>query len=268
MTELAEQVAFGMVGETSWSCPFSHTAKPKKSCDNVFPPVDGEKTNDSGKLGDNLAAAGEKLAVRQTTVPPGTTKTYPVQYSPHHLLPGNESWKETALKRWVDESYGHINGDIGYDINHGTNGVDLPGHSGVEAAWDGMSEDFQTRYAFAAMRAIKPYRQFHDRHPKYSAFVVNTLDAIAQKLDKATKGNTPGCGKSDCGGKSGPKFEPPFNLINRLQNVADRLEGHLLGAPSGWRMPIFTSRFALMLKKEEEGLSQDEARKQMSNFKV
>jgi hypothetical protein len=236
-----------------------------------MPPVDGEKTNDADKLGKNLKNEYAKHATLDIQIKKGNViNIYKVQYTPHHLIPGNESWPETALLRWVDSRDGHISGDIGYDINHATNGVDLPGIHGVgDTAWSGMTEDFQTKYAFAAMLATRPRRQFHDRHPKYSSFVVNVLDAIAQKLDKSTHGTTPGCGKADCGGKKqAPPYDPPFNLINRINAVAERLENHLKGAPSGWRMPIFTSRFSLMLKKQDKSLTQDEARKEISSFVV
>jgi hypothetical protein len=192
------------------------------------------------------------------------TTSHDVQYTPHHLVPGNESWPETKLLRWVDDHYGHIIKDIDYKINDASNGVDLPGIHGIgNTAWSAKSPNFQREYAFAAMRASIPRRQFHDRHPKYSSFVVNSLDAIAAKLDKTNLGATPGCGKPHCGGDKPTKpFDPPVGLLERLEQMAERLEGYLTGAARGWRKPLFTSRFALMYKNKK--LDQDEARDQIA----
>ena len=270
MTELVELVHVGAFGDEAWQCPFSHTKKEPKQLSNVMPPVDGEKTNNASTLGSNLAEESEKRITIDVDVTVGKRTTeHKVQYTPHHLIPGNESWPETKLLRWVDSKDGHITGDIGYDVNHATNGVDLPGIHGIgNTEWSAKSPRFQTHYSFAAMSASRPMRQFHDRHPKYSSYVVNVLDAIAEKLDKDSGGATPGCGKDNCGGKKKKPFDPPFNLVTRLNGVALRLEALLTGSPRGWRKPVFTSRFALMYKKKDSELTQDEAREEISSVKT
>ena len=269
MTELAELVHIGAFGEEKWECPFSHKKDPPPDQPNVMPPVDGKDKNDATKLGNNLDAesAGMEIIQIQCNVG-GKAKPFDVQYTPHHLIPGNESWPETKLLRWVDKRDGHVNSDISYDINDASNGVDLPGIHGIgSSSWSSKSPNFQTQYAFAAMAASSPKRQFHDRHPKYSAYVVNVLDAIAEKLDSKEEPSLPGCGKKHCGGSKEKPYDPPVGLLTRLESVARRLEGHLTGSEDNWQMPIFTSRFALMYK-EKGGMTQDEARTALSDFEV
>lgn len=268
MTELAELVHVAAFGDEAWECPFSHSKNPPPDKPNVMPPVDGKETNNSATLGSNLAAQSADMAtIEIEMLSQGKRKKFNVQYTPHHLVPGNESWPETKLLKWVDKSKGFVNADIGYDVNGAANGVDLPGIHGLGASnWSAKSPAFQMQYAFAAMAASKPKRQFHDRHPKYSAFVVNTLDAIAEKLESIDPLELPGCGKKNCGGSKQKPFDPPVYLLGRLQGVAKRLETLLTGDEKHWRMPVFTSRFALMYKTQP--MTQDEARAMLSDFEI
>jgi len=235
-----------------------------------MPPVDGKDKNDADKLGKNVRENYANKLEHDVTITVGTKEsTHKVQYTPHHLVPGNETWPDTKLLRWVDKKDGQISNDIGYSVNHAANGVDLPGIHGIgSSAWSGKSKPFQKEYAFAAMLVSTPKRQFHDRHPKYSAFVVNSLDAIAEKLDKKNDGKTPGCDNKKCGGSKKKPFDPPVELVTRLNGVAMRLEGYLTGPPSNWRKPILTSRFALMYMRRAASLTQDQARAEMSAMPV
>jgi hypothetical protein len=261
MTELAEPVDIAFVSDEEWECPFSHAKKKPKAIDNVMPPEDGKDTNDSTELGKNLDAEFAGMEVIPIGLKIGTvTKKLDVQFTPHHVIPGNETWPDTKLLQWVDEDKGTINGDIGYDINDASNGIDLPGIHGLgEGGWTGTGPAFQMKYAFAAMASSTPNRQFHDRHNAYSKFVVNVLDAIAAKMEAKGTDAPPGCGNANCGGGKREKpYDPPFGLIARLDGVAGRLKRKLQGDQSGWEMPIFTSRFALMFKTQP--MTQEEAR--------
>jgi len=183
------------------------------------------------------------------------------QFTAHHLIPGNEAWPKSKLYRWIDKRKGHIKGDIGYDVNNERNGVDLPGHTPV-SNWTAKSGRFRKDYAFASMRAAGA-RQFHDRHPAYSDFVVRVLNKIAAPLD-ARVNDSAGCGEDDCPGNKAEKpFDPPYNLLARLYTLAGSLQGKLMGSPRSWKMPLMTSRFALMYKVKTmtEDLAREALRK-------
>jgi hypothetical protein len=156
----------------------------------------------------------------------------------------------------VDEREGHIIADIGYDVNGFRNGVDLPGHTAA-SSWSNPL--FQNAYAFAAMAADTRKRQFHDRHPAYSAFVVNVCNKIAAKLDALAP--TKGCGKKNCAGDHKKPFDPPYKLLARIHGVALRLEKKVTGDSRRWKKPVMTSRFALMFTARF--LNQMQAREQL-----
>lgn len=260
MTELAEPVDIAFISDDPWNCPFNHTKKQPPEKKNVMPPVDGKDTNDSILLGKNLDAQSAGMEIIEIGLKIGKkNRKLDVQYTPHHVIPGNETWPDTKLLKWVDKKNGTINSDIGYDINAAGNGIDLPGIHGLgEGGWTGKGPTFQMKYAFAAMACSTPQRQFHDRHNSYSSFVVNVLDAIAEKLEAKGSSVMPGCGKDNCGGQKKKPYDPPFGLISRLNGVASRLKGKLQGKESKWEMPIFTSRFGVMYKSQP--MTQEQAR--------
>ncbi len=262
MTELLELITTVANIDDRWKCPFEHRPKEHNKKNELYPPPD---VNNATKLSAALDTDSKHLE----NIPIDFTcrnKKYneEAQFTAHHLIPGNESWppSKTQLYKWVDKREGHIKGDIGYNVNGAENGVDLPGHSAAPSWTD---QQFQTKYAFACMEADRKNRQFHDRHPAYSDFVVNVLNKIAAKLDKGTP--TPGCGKKNCGGGGEKPYDPPYELNKRLACVAERLESHLVGSWKKWRKPVMTSRFALMYK---DNLTQKEAREQLrvANFRA
>jgi hypothetical protein len=256
MTQLGEMVKVAADVDKGWKCPFEHqpAVHNKK---NVLPP--GPEKNDAGALSDALDDASkhlENIDISFTC----KKKDYDLeaQFTAHHHIPGNESWpaSKTQLKKWVDKRENHIKGDIGYDVNAAYNGVDLPGHT---AAPSWSDQQFQTRYAFACMACDTKDRQFHDRHPAYSDFVVQILNKIATKLTAEVKKG--GCGKKNCPASGGKKYDPPYRLLGRLIGVAARLEKYLVGDYRKWKKPVMTSRFALMYQNRL--LTQPQAREQL-----
>ena len=98
MTELAEPVDIAFVADEEWECPFNHAKKKPAELKNVMPPVDGKDTNDSTKLGKNLDAQFAGMEVIPIGLEIGNvTKPLDVQYTPHHVIPGNETWPDTKL---------------------------------------------------------------------------------------------------------------------------------------------------------------------------
>jgi hypothetical protein len=261
MTQLGEGIAFGLDKDDPWSCPFDHKNQPPKQLKNVMPPWD---KNDAHALG---TALGDQYHFKVSLPIVVKGKAHEAQYTPHHLIPGNASWPKSQLQKWVDKRKNHINGHIGYDVNGFDNGVSLPGNAGFRAVTGGSWTAYahQLEYAIAAMEESSPTRQFHDAHPAYNEFVIKVLDKISAKLDdKVKKDMPPGCGKKDCAGDKTKKkkFDPPYDLLKRLTRVALRLEGYLVGNPRQWRMPIYTSRFALMYKTK---MSEAVAAQQLSD---
>jgi A nuclease family of the HNH/ENDO VII superfamily with conserved AHH len=255
VTELLEMVKVVAAVE-NWKCPFEHYPV-KHDKENIVPPPTSE--NNAKTLSSRLDTESKhvkNISIRFQI----SGKKYPetVKFTAHHLVPGNEAWPSSQLYKWIDARGGHICGDIEYDVNAAANGVDLPGNSAA-SRWAG--DAFQTRYAFNAMVADKKKRQFHDRHPAYSDFVVNVLNKIASKLQ--AKEPDLDCGKTGCQGakKVKGKYAPPYRLLGRIDGVALRLERKLTGDSRRWKKPVMTSRFANMFCKR--GLSQDDARAQL-----
>lgn len=253
MTELGEAIAFGQPGGVL-RCPFKHAKAKVKEEKNVMPKGWGE--NDADELGTNMTEDHHSDERIEFTL---WGEEHAAQYTPHHLIPGEGSWPKTKLQKWVEKGVSqHITHNYGYDVNGLENGVSLPGNNGFKAttksAWSGLHDDDKATYAFKCMELTVYHRQFHDAHGAYNEFVINVLDKIAKKLDDRAKTGQPGCGKKNCQGGSGSSkpYNPPIGLLARLGGVAQRLENHLTGDPRQWKMPIYTSRFALMYKQKVE----------------
>ncbi len=252
MSQLGEMVNVVALGDEAWQCPFEHRPKTHNKKNYMPPP---ETNNNAKKLGDALETESKHvLDIRVHFQHNNKPQNETIQFTPHHIIPGNEAWPSSQLFKWMQESEGHICADIGYDVNAASNGVDLPGHTAA-SSWS--NEGFQTRYAFNAIVADLKKRQFHDRHAAYSDFVVNVLNKISTKLDAHVP--KPGCGKKNCGGAKAKPYDPPYALLARLEAVALRLEKKVTGDSRRWNEPVMTSRFALMFANR--GLSQDDARK-------
>jgi len=165
-----------------------------------------------------------------------------VKANPHHLIPGNESLKNTPdLLKWIFKSKGLIENDIGYDVNCGKNGIWLPSNNAMRGNLDYACETVKITYANAA----QPNGGcFHDRHVDYSKFVIKILANIADRMD-GIEINT------DCPYKTTEsneeKFLPPWSLVSRLNGVSARLSGLLrsYNLDMGFRPPVYTSRLSL-----------------------
>ena len=267
MSELLEMVDVA-AGADDDKCPFPHYE--------IEQPPDNYWPNESTTLKSNLADPENDVELylphkEATTIGTGPTgrKNYTMTYNAHHLLPGEASWPHTALKKWMDtEAEGSkVRFDIGYDVNCHENGLDLPSSDAMEGNWTtsgaGRTENFQRRYAFAAIRVTRPIRQFHDSHEAYSEFAIKVLDKIAAVLDARHHAGDAGCGEDDCPGKQGEKYPPPIETVPfRVRGACQRLASALSGSAENWNKPVFTSKFALMYKNRK--LTQAAARQQLS----
>lgn len=253
--ELGELVSV-VTAVDEWECPFPHRPR-EHNQKNVLPPPSTK--NNAKKLSANLDEESMHLEPIPIVLPGTKNKGHEAQFTAHHLIPGNETWPESDLYEWIDKRKKLVQGDIGYDVNAAINGIDLPSSKAI-SGWGSKSGTFQRDYAFASMAADKKTRQFHDRHPAYSEFVVKVTNKIAAKLEAKEK---PGCGKKNCGAGVSKPYAPPYGLLARLVGLGNRLRGYLWGGARNWRKPIMTSRFALMYKNKKTGMLQDAARAEL-----
>jgi hypothetical protein len=298
MTQLGEAVAIGMfVGDdkthSKSTCPW-HDEDPASSADPMEDQLVDEDShgaipaNMGKKLGDNMKKAGDtppsadkvEIAYKSgatvgftqagkkkkvQTYEEVTTETYeyPLQYAPHHLIPGNESLKGSGVLVYmgaesVISGYDPPGGSkikdgksIGYDVNAAGNGVWLPSpyalsNSNKWPSQDGLkvvlqrlgqvvvdeTESFKSAYVAAGIEA-SGHRQFHMRHEKYSQKVQEILDAMANKIRLLSSK----CPVAD-DGKDDGKFDPPVGLKTKLDGLSARMRSLLIGAV--WRSPLFT----------------------------
>jgi hypothetical protein len=260
---------------------------------------DAIPANEGGKLGKNLTAAGDttpdaksvtisyekgsklrykagrKTKTVQTYHESDDDAEYDLQYAPHHLIPGNESLKnsgvvpfmgdKSSVKKYSGGSHIKKNQFIGYDVNSAKNGVWLPSPYALSnkngwPAEQGMdvlkrrpnidlseTEDFKDAYVAASITESGNL-QFHMRHVDYSDYVRKTLDAIAEKLAGMASGNCPIAAMS---ASEDGQFDAPYGLVGRLNVLSANLKRHLIGKI--WREPLFTDELTKKYAQDLRG---------------
>jgi hypothetical protein len=207
---------------------------------------------------------------------------YKLQYAPHHLVPGNESLKGSAVVAFLgaDSVIGNFKQDgnpssvikdgmsAGYDVNIAANGEWLPSPYALSMSnqWpsaEGIkailrrkggeiaskTEEFKLAYAFDAIN--RSGKQFHMRHADYSAKVREILDQMGAKI-KLLARVCPITKKDESGGK----FDPPGGLAARLNALSARMRAFVTGYPGLWRAPLFTDESALKYTEQFIGPQQ------------
>jgi hypothetical protein len=258
MTEVGEGVAIlqGDFDHDPDTCPFCRKA-PATERENISAEVDDNDAppardpiawvrfkNDAGTLAANLPAKPEHM-----TRP--DHKTFPhqplaVTVAAHHLIPGNAALKKSKIFQgkqliWQD---GKVNGNIGYDVNRGPNGVWLPGNYAMRP-WGPQGAAFSSKYgrgtdqlyAFAAIAVSEA--QFHDAHETYSQVVLDALDRLHAKLAAISSGSCPEAPKQDPATRSLPA------LIGRLDAISWSMRRMVTFPASGWKQEVYTSRYSL-----------------------
>lgn len=302
MTQLGEAVQIGMIvsedsEHSEATCPW-HQKKAGGSAKAMEEQAPDEDThgaipdNLGTKLGENLNNAGNKppkaghvwvaYAAGSTVAYKEGAKRkrvqtyqeddeyiyeYPLQYAPHHLIPGNESLKGSKIVPYMGDNSviaGYRKGQetklkkgetINYDVNHANNGVWLPSPYALSNSnnWPALpgiqaikqrkgttladqTEGFKRAYSAAAIEASGG-RQFHMRHVDYSNHVRKILDAMADKL-KILARKCPKAKDSE----EDRKHNAPAALRNRLDALSARLDALLTGPL--WRSPLFTDELS------------------------
>ena len=286
------------------TCPWHKDGKKTaKKMAKVNPDDDGHAMapNDGGELGTNMKAAkdhppkanklsiyyakgsqlkwqaGKKTKVVRSYEEAEDEEEYALQYAPHHLIPGNESLKdsgvvpflgdeETITEFKIDQASVIKTGfSIGYEVNFAENGVWLPSPYALSNAneWPsepgikvikkrrgeelaGQAEDFKSAYVAASI-AVSGGRQFHMRHEKYSKEVRKLLDVIGERLSMMVDGECPIAEKSEENGK----FDPPPGLRGRLAVMSNNLRR--LTAGPRWQDPLYTDDLTAEYHKARPG---------------
>jgi hypothetical protein len=305
MTQLGESIAPGdLLSDEEHSektCPWHQKNQGQGSeMEEPIPDDDAPDAipaNKGGTLGKNLTAAGDttpdatevtityvkgsklrykagrKTKTVQTYKESDEDVPYDLQYAPHHLIPGNESLKnsgvvpfmgdKSSIKKYSNASHIKKNQFIGYDVNSAKNGVWLPSPYALSnkngwPAEQGMdvlkkrpgidlsqTEDFKEAYVAESIRQSGNL-QFHMRHVDYSDMVRKTLDAIGDKMAGMASGNCPIAAMS---ASEDGEFDAPYGLVGRLNVLSANLKRHLIGKI--WREPLFTDE---MTKKYAQDL--------------
>lgn len=196
---------------------------------------------------------------------------YRLQYAPHHLIPGNESLKDSAVVPFlgatsVITNFNETNAasrikdgqSAGYDVNDHANGVWLPSpyalsmrnnwpgaggvdvlkkRQGFDAQLIKTTEDFHQAYVAASIVVTGSPRQFHMRHEDYSEKVQEILLAIAGRMTAMAAGE---CPIASAEKSSDDKVNAPQGLRSRLNVLSANLKGFLCGPL--WRSPLFTDK--------------------------
>lgn len=236
--------------------------KKLKSAEDVPPPADTVSLH--FETGDVIEQASKRVRT-QSYNPHEDAFPYDLQYAPHHLIPGNESLKGSAVVPFMGDDNSIKNyksprmtsrikdgRSIGYDVNAAENGVWLPSPyalsnkklwptgPGLAALLKGPDKEigkqttfFKLDYVAAAIEASGG-RQFHMRHKPYSDKVRQTLQAMGERLKVMADVACPLAKNS----KDQDKCAPPLGLTARLNALSENLRGLL--TKSVWRPPLYT----------------------------
>jgi hypothetical protein len=165
--------------------------------------------------------------------------------------------------------------NVGYDTNGAENGIFLPGSYAV-GGWKDWADPLDDDEITAAIADAEPSAfilngrvsvdddnprwryvreavqlaggQFHDRHEKYSDFVLSVLDKLHERYTQLEKKNIDEglCGK--CKERAKKKKDEgvptPFVLVQHLNGVSRKLAGWLNGKV--WKKNIYTSKWGLV----------------------
>lgn len=204
----------------------------------------GIPANSGKKLGQSLGGKDD-TRIKVTYSASSTAKDEPLQWAPHHLIPGNASLKgsnivpylgdDTVIKKYGSGSKIKKGQTVGYNVNAAENGVWLPSPYALsmKGKWPTNPAD-KLAYVEAAIDQNGGNSQFHMCHTQYSLKVQTILDTLADKLEMLTDSGA--CDKAD--GKKDDKFDAPQALVARLHGISGQMRRFLTGPV--WRAPLFT----------------------------
>lgn len=259
MAELGESIGVPELVQddvhSTSTCPWHEEGNTPPDPPEMDPQADDEDAAKGAALRPMTANSGKKLGERlgahadtriNVTYPGRSAAEHPpLQWAPHHLIPGNASLKGSKIVPYlgcdkVIAKYGSGSKikdkqSVGYDVNSGSNGVWLPSPYALsmKGNWpvDPAAKD---AYVEAAIDQNGEDKQFHMSHTQYSLKVQEIIDALGDKLTLLTSSSK--CDKAD--GKKNDKFDAPRGLIARLDGVSHQMKRFVSGPV--WRPPLFT----------------------------
>jgi hypothetical protein len=233
MPELGELAAVALAAEVVDECPFPH---------------EDEQHNRSNDFSNVPATLGRRLrggADRNIAVTVrGVGKSMPLAFQAHHLIPGT-SIKHAKKLQALMTAGSEVKGDVGYDQNDKRNGRWLPALHRFEG-WGALSKDggFEVQFAYAYYAMTTTGRQFHmgdASHKDYNAFVRRTLEEIRLKVLELHSD----CKK--CEDRMQKPWDPPYQLVDQLFDLATRMDGYVTGPTDKWEPPYCTSDYAVLV---------------------
>ncbi len=258
MTEIAESVSPDLIAEINHdeSCYFcnsknqpvneTNTSADDPDDDSAYPGLEEDGIrfkNNASALGSALGGAPGKKDVKVSA------QSLASSTAAHHLIPGNAALKNS--KFFLEKKYvwtdGSAQGNIGYNVNSGPNGVWLPGNY-AQRPWGKKGAAFAaakgvsaTSYAFISINEWRS--QFHDAHEDYSDLVRQALDQVFDKLQRNESIVCPEAAKKQ---DDDPKKKSPlYILVARFHSISGRMKKKLVFPTENWFKNVFTSAFSL-----------------------
>ncbi len=240
MTEFLEFMNAEVMAILGDKCIFSHQDGPHDKKNDL--------SNSSKKLRTNRKKIGDHSGDPTTLSFSLDGKSYNSElgFNAHHILPADAAVTKAAELLKVMKAQangGDLKGDIGYGVNHENNGVFLPTEDRWDAAkfglWSEVMEEqdgYRLLYAYAYWAMKQTGHQFHTGHQDYNDWVLNRLEEIKVKMVESKKG----CDVEKCKKASTP-WNPPYQLVGKLDDIAKKVKGYLTGSPRRWLAPLVTS---------------------------
>lgn len=168
----------------------------------------------------------------------------------HHIIPGNQSLKGSAIEVWIESTHGQIKSDTGYSVNNAANGRWMPSipEKYRNGTWGAMDFDKKLEIATLAMQSKGQFHKGHHNigdpddpagtyHQRYCDQIKGQLNDLA----KTVTGWSSACFESTA---SGPPFDPNWKIHGMLDRISMAIAGNITStSPATWR--YYISRLAL-----------------------
>ncbi len=263
MTEINEAVVALLIEDIDHdpeTCCFCARSTPEsRTNDTIATPDEDDHThldpvtwvkfdNNSGTLGGNLTKMEFPQKVywvvrtSKTTYQTSTLDAANVQavkVAAHHLIPGNAALAKSKLMddpKYLAEE-GTAEGNIGYDINKGENGIWAPGNYAMRPWGTGGRQFVGHAFGYASAAIETAGVQFHDAHPVYSIHVLKALNRLADKVDH----NEQICPYLE---DQDPSNRVLVRLVARLDFISWRCRRMVTLPSDNWKLQMYLSRYS------------------------